>query len=171
MSNMFSQHLLIFSLVGIMGGIIGVKSHIPGGALIGSMVAVIMLKVFIGKGWVMPKWYATVAEIMIGIVIGASYRPGIFELLKRLMLPVIASTLMLIIMGFVVSVVLVKLGILDGTTAYLSTSPGAMTALLSIAGEKVATPLIVLVFHFFRIVFIIVTAPLIIYVFQKFIDT
>ena len=168
---MYVRELLLISVVGIIGGLIGLKSRVPGGALIGSMLTVIILIIFIGKGGGLPKWYATVAEIMIGTVIGASYTPGTFHLLRRLAFPVITSTVTLVIIGFLVSVVLVKLGVLDGTTAYLSTSPGAMTALLSIAGEKVSTPLIVLVFHFFRIVFIIITAPLIIHIFQKYIET
>ncbi len=50
---------------------------------------------------------------------------------------------------------------MDGTTAYLSTSPGAMSALISLAVESAGHPTVVMAFHFFRVVFIILTAPLI----------
>jgi uncharacterized membrane protein AbrB (regulator of aidB expression) len=50
---------------------------------------------------------------------------------------------------------------LDIGTAYLGTSPGAMSALIVLALESEAQPMLVVCFHFIRVVFVILTAPLI----------
>jgi hypothetical protein len=57
--------------------------------------------------------------------------------------------------------VFAKLGLLDFGTAYLGTSPGAMSALIVMALDSGAQPMLVVCFHFFRVVFVILTAPLI----------
>jgi hypothetical protein len=50
---------------------------------------------------------------------------------------------------------------LDPGTAYLGTSPGAMSALIVLAIDNPAKEALVVCFHFFRVVFIILTAPII----------
>ena len=54
-----------------------------------------------------------------------------------------------------------RLELLDMGTAYLGTSPGALSALVVLAFDSQAQPMLVVCFHFFRVVFIILTAPLI----------
>ena len=161
----------LYLIVGFAGGLVGSRLRFTGGALIGAMAAVIIVKIISGKEWMLPGWYPQLVQILLGIVIGASYTVETAHLLKRIAFPVIGSTLVLVITGFLISLVMVKWGFLDGPTAYLSTSPGAMSALLSIAGEKCTNPPIVLVFHFFRIVFIIITAPIVFYILQKMLGT
>jgi uncharacterized membrane protein AbrB (regulator of aidB expression) len=88
-------------------------------------------------------------------------------MLLRILLPVVASTVILVAGGLLVCLVLVKTGVLDLPTAYLSTSPGAMSVLVSLAVESQANPPVVLAFHFFRLAFIIVTAPLVFHLIQS----
>jgi uncharacterized membrane protein AbrB (regulator of aidB expression) len=46
-------------------------------------------------------------------------------------------------------------------TAYIGTSPGAMSALIVLALDSGAQPMLVVCFHFVRVVLILLTAPLI----------
>ena len=49
----------------------------------------------------------------------------------------------------------------DMGTGYLGTSPGAMSVLIALSLEGNTEPMLIVCFHFFRVVFVILTAPLI----------
>ena len=69
--------------------------------------------------------------------------------------------MVLVATGALLAVIFTKLGILDMGTAYLGTSPGAMSALVVLALDNPGQPMLVVCFHFFRVIFVILTAPLI----------
>jgi membrane AbrB-like protein len=81
--------------------------------------------------------------------------------MKKIAIPVIISCVVLVGTGVILAVVFTRLGLLDIGTAYLGTSPGAMSALIVLALESEAQPMLVVCFHFIRVVFVILTAPLI----------
>ena len=152
----------VYLVVGVLGGYIGSRLKLPGGVMVGAMVAVILFKVLANTKWGdVPGGYTFMVQILIGVMVGAGYNKEVAGLFSSLALPVVISTLVLVGAGLLMSVILMKFGVMDGTTAYLSTSPGAMSALISLAGESAAHPTVVMAFHFFRVVFIILTAPLI----------
>ena len=94
------------------------------------------------------------------IMVGASFQPDMLPVLKKLFFPVLTSTVTLVGVGIILSVIFTRMGILDAPAAYLSTSPGAMSALIVLAFESGASATLVVCFHFFRVVFVILTAPL-----------
>ncbi len=79
----------------------------------------------------------------------------------KVVVPIVASTILLMAAGLALTLVFVKLGILDMGTAYLGTSPGAMSALVAVALESGKDATVITCFHFFRLVFIILTMPLV----------
>jgi membrane AbrB-like protein len=151
----------LYLLVGTVGGLIGSRMKVTGGTLLGAMLAVILLKVMVQREFDIPKGYAFIVQVLIGIMVGASYTQEMNGLFARIALPVVISTLVLVAAGLIISLVLVRTGLLDASTAYLSTSPGAMSAMISLAGEGQANSPVVLLFHFFRIALIILTAPVV----------
>jgi membrane AbrB-like protein len=155
--------VLIYLALGCAGGLLGSRLRVPGGIMLGAMLAVLLFRFLAAKPWPIPKSYAFLVQVLLGIMVGASYTPEIGRMFGKIILPIVASTLVLVAGGLLVCMVLAKLGVLDIQTAYLSTSPGAMTVLVSLAIESQANPPVVLAFHFFRVVFIIVTAPLVFY--------
>jgi membrane AbrB-like protein len=94
-------------------------------------------------------------------MVGASFQPGMFKVMSRVFFPVITSTLLLVGTGLLLSMVFTRMGLLDMGTAYLATSPGAMSALLVVALDSGKDAAVITSFHFFRVVFIILTMPLI----------
>jgi uncharacterized protein len=153
--------LVVFLIVGALGGFIGQKMKLPGGVIIGAMLAIIILKLLIRANWSLPGQYSFMLQVLLGIMVGASFEPEMLGIIKTVFIPVIASTLVLVLTGLLISVVFAKLNLLDMGTAYLGTSPGAMSALLVLAVESGKNPTIVMCFHFFRVVFIILTLPII----------
>lgn len=155
--------MCIYLALGAIGGLLGLRLKITGAPIIGAMIAVLAFRMVAAKPYPIPKGFSLIVQILIGVVIGVSYTPEMGKMLTKILLPVIASTLILVGAGFLISLVLVKTGMLDAPTAYLGTSPGAMSALIVFAEEVKANSPVVLAFHFFRVVFIVLTAPLAFY--------
>ncbi|MEW6261554.1 MAG: AbrB family transcriptional regulator [Thermodesulfobacteriota bacterium] len=153
--------LAVYLVVGAVGGLIGLRLKVPGGPLVGAMMAVILLRAFVDKPWSVPRGYSHFVQILIGVMVGVGYSQEIAQAFGRLVLPIIASTLILMAVGLLTSLLLAKINVLDASTAYLSTSPGALNAMIGLAEESGANATMVLAFHFFRLVFIILTAPLV----------
>ena len=159
--------LPIFLSIGTLGGYLGTKLKIPAGALIGSLLAVICFKLISRVDWNVPKTFTFVLQVFLGIMVGASFQPGMLKVMGRVFFPVITSTLLLVGTGLLLSMVFTRMGLLDMGTAYLATSPGAMSALLVVALDSGKDAAVITCFHFFRVVFIILTMPLIyIYLFR-----
>jgi uncharacterized membrane protein AbrB (regulator of aidB expression) len=83
------------------------------------------------------------------------------KILSKIVIPVITSTLVLVGTGILLSIIFTKIGVLDTGSAYLGTSPGAMSALIVLALDSGTNAALVTCFHFFRVVFIVLTTPII----------
>ena len=156
-----SLGLLAYLGLGLLGGLAGVRLKIPGGALIGAMLAIICFKLFVKVNWGIPKNFTFVIQVFIGIGVGASFQPALMEAMKKIAIPVMISCIVLVGAGVVLAIVFTRLGLVDIGTAYLGTSPGAMSTISVLALESQAQPMLVVCFHFIRVVFVVLTAPLI----------
>lgn len=153
--------LPVLLAVGTLGGFIASKLKIPAGVLIGSLLAVICLKLISRVDWNIPKSFPFVLQIFIGVVVGASFQPEMIKIIGRVFFPVVISTLLLVGTGLLLSTVFTRMGLMDMGTAYLGTSPGAMSTLLVMALDSGKDATVITCFHFFRVVFIILTLPII----------
>ncbi len=153
--------LAFYVCFGVVGGLLGSRLRFPGSVLIGAMLSVIIAKQALKVTWELPKEYGFILYVLVGITVGASFKSEMLHLLPKIAIPVALSTFTLVGMGLLLAVIFAKLGILDRSTAYIATSPGAMSTLIALALDSEATTLIVICFHFFRLLFIILTAPFI----------
>jgi membrane AbrB-like protein len=156
-----SLGLFAYLGLGLVGGALGAKLKIPAGALIGAMLTIIVFKMTMKMHWEIPKGFTFALQVFLGIMVGATFQPDLLHVMKKIALPVIISCVVLVGAGILMAAVFAKLGLLDFGTAYLGTSPGAMSALIVMALDSGAQPLLVVCFHFVRVVFVILTAPLI----------
>lgn len=153
--------LPIFLVIGTLGGLVGSKIKIPAGALVGALIAVVLFKVVTRVHWDVPRSFTFILQVFLGIMVGATFQPEMLKVLGKVIIPVVTSTLFLVGMGMALAVIFARFGLLDIGTAYLGTSPGAMSALLVLALDTGTSSTVVTCFHFFRVVFIILTTPLI----------
>jgi len=154
-------HLAIYVLVGLLGAWVGVRLRVPGGALIGAMVAVIIFKTILKQSWPVTGNYSLLVQALAGIMVGIRYDLNMAKVIDVVAGPVVISTIVLVSVGLLLSLFVTKIWPLNIYTAYLGTSPGAMSALIPLADDSPADVGIVGAFHFFRLVFIILIAPLI----------
>lgn len=153
--------LSFYVLLGTLGGFLGSKLKITGGTLIGALLIVIFVKLMMKVHWEVPKSFSFILQVFLGIMVGATFQPDMIKILYKIIVPVITSTFILVGVGVILSIIFTKLNLLDPGTAYLGTSPGAMSALIVLAIDNPAKEALVVCFHFFRVVFIILTAPII----------
>jgi uncharacterized protein len=149
----------LYLCIGIIGGIIGAKIKIPGGVLTGAMVSVIVCKLFMQGQWEMPKGINFITQVLVGMMVASTFHPDMLKTLKLIVIPVVLSSIMLVGAGCLLAIIIYRLDLLDAATAYIATSPGAMTSLIPLSMEGGANPVIVTCFHFFRLLFILLTAP------------
>ncbi len=156
-----NQHLGfgMYICIGIIGGLIGARIKIPGGIMTGAMISVIVCKLFIQAQWEMPKGINFITQVLVGVMVASTFHPAMLRTLKSVAVPVVISSVMLIAAGCLLAIVIYRLHILDAATAYIATSPGAMTSLITLSVEGDADSVIITCFHFFRLFFILITAP------------
>jgi len=156
-----SLGLLAYLVLGLTGGLIGAKLRIPAGTLVGAMLAIVLFKLFTKLHLAIPANFTFILQVFLGIAVGASFQPAMIQVMKKIALPVVISCVVLVVTGALLAVIFTRLGILDMGTAYLGTSPGAMSALIALALDSPAQPMLVVCFHLIRVIFVILTAPLI----------
>jgi membrane AbrB-like protein len=153
--------LLTYLALGAVGGFVGSKLRIPAGTLIGAMLTIIFFKMAMKVHWEIPKSFSFVLQVFLGVMVGATFQPELLHVVKKIALPVVISCVVLVGTGILMAVIFTKLGLLDMGTGFLGTSPGAMSVLIALSLEGNAEPMLIVCFHFFRVVFVILTAPLI----------
>ena len=156
-----SPGLLIYLGLGLVGGALGAKLKIPAGALIGAMLTIILFKMTMKMHWEIPKGFSFALQVFLGIMVGATFQPDLLNVMKKIALPVFISCVVLVGAGALMAIIFNRIGLVDFGTAYLGTSPGAMSALIAMALDSGAQPMLVVCFHFVRVVFVILTAPFI----------
>jgi uncharacterized protein len=154
-------HTVLLVGVGLLGGLLGYVSRVQAGTLMGAMLAVILFRMWGSGSQSLPWGFKFATQAMLGILLGFTFRREMLAELQRIWFPMLLSALILILVGLVIGYMLVRLKLMDTSTAYLSTSPGGMSALTALALESKASPPVVVLFHFFRVVVIVFSAPLV----------
>ena len=149
----------VYICVGMIGGLIGAKLKIPGGVLTSAMLGVMVCKLFMRVQWEMPKGINFITQVLVGVMVASAFHPDMLKTLRSIAVPVIISSIMLVGAGCILAIIIYRLNLLDAATAYMATSPGAMTSLIPLSIEGSANPVVVTCFHFFRLLFILFTAP------------
>ncbi len=130
--------LSFYVVLGTLEGFLGSRLKITGGALIGAMLLVIFVKMLLKVHWEVPRSFTFILQVFLGIMVGSTFHPDMVKTLIKIIIPVITSTVVLVGAGIVLSIIFTKLNILDPGTAYLGTSPGAMSALIVLAIDNPA---------------------------------
>lgn len=165
---LINYSVIMLMCAGFVGGWLGHLSKVPSGPLLGALLAVILLKLAGPPTQPLPWSFKFVGQVMIGILIGAGFHREMLPQLQKLWLPVFVSALLLIGVGVVTAIIMAKFKVLDLTTLYLSTSPGGMTALVTIAVDEGAAAPVVVLFHFTRLLLVVFSAPMVIQLLKVF---
>jgi len=154
-------NISIYLTVGLVGGFLGLWSRLPAGTMLGAVLAVICFKLYMSGSWETPQSYGFFCQVLLGVLIALTYTPGMFKALGDLLLPMVLTTVLLMICGVFIALIIAKFWHLDLRTAYIATSPGGMSALVPMSADIKVNTALIACFHFFRIFLVVFTAPFI----------
>jgi membrane AbrB-like protein len=159
--NLVEGNLFWTLLAAFAGGYVGVKLKIPAGALLGALVATVAIRFLGAKAREIPYIFSFLGQVFIGLIIGGGVTLELFENLSKCWVPLVVSMFGFIFVGLGFAFLIYKMGYLDFSTAYLGTSPGAMSAMVIVGVEYGANAAIVTLFHFLRVILVLITAPIV----------
>lgn len=153
--------LVILLLCGAAGGLLFEWLRLPGGPLVGSMLAVIIWNTLTGSAPApVPRPLALVVYICLGVILGTMYKPGMFALVRETWPALVGSTLILLLSGLLATWMVVRCKALSVAGAYLATSPGGLNAVVGgLATEMGTEAPLVLLYHLVRIYTVLLLAP------------
>lgn len=124
--------LIILLLCGAAGGFIFEWFGLPGGAMTGAIIAVILLKSFSSLPQAaFPRPFQFCIYAGLGVLVGNMYRPEMLLAVRDTWPVLVISTLLVLVAGMLIAIFVVKFGNLDVTSAYLATSPGVLSLFIS----------------------------------------
>jgi membrane AbrB-like protein len=153
----------------MLGGWLGAKARFPGSIAVGAMLLAILGNVAI-EGWgfgrvILPPWYKTGIQIMAGCVVGSSMTLERAKGIKRVLLPVLINSAILLSVGLGLSVVARRVFGWDFLTSWLATCPGRMADMIIYSGVLGADTATVVAAHVLRLVAVILFTPILLKLF------
>lgn len=142
------------------GGILFKKIGVPGGALTGSMIFVVIFGTITEKSF-FPSSFKAYVQIFAGAYIGAQVKYSFFETVKTLLLPLSLLCIGLIIFTYIVSLVISRTSKLDIISCMLMSTPGGLSEMTLLADEFECDVPKVVVIHTLRVMMVISIFPII----------
>ncbi len=136
------------------------KVHFPAAYLLGPLFAVGLLNIFWQQVPHLPKWLLSFAQIFVGVQMGANIQVERIKTLKKHLLLIFSSTLVLIAICFGVSEWLSYLYDYSMATAFLATAPGGISEMSITALSIGADGATVLAYQLFRVIFLSTVIPI-----------
>lgn len=147
-------------LAGASGGALLWALQVPGGVLVGAILAVGALSL-LGVPVARHPRSKQGAQLLVGTGIGATLQPDSFSLLMTMAVPIAASIVALIAAGLLCGMLLARTTQLDFATALAATAPGGMVEMVLVSDEVGADGSIVAGMHLLRILAVLGALPLV----------
>ena len=151
---------LIILLIGLAGGILFDSLGISAGFFMGCMLFSGFYRFVVKSEIALTGIYNQLGQIIFGMLIGTSFRQENLETMKLATLPILFQIIVLVSAGFLMGMLLSRLTPLDRSTSILSSLPGGLPVMTSLAEDLKQNVGIVAVVHYFRLTIIVLTMPL-----------
>ncbi|PTL38100.1 AbrB family transcriptional regulator [Alkalicoccus saliphilus] len=154
--------VILFLSIALLGGVLGRLARIPIGSVIGAMLLVGIIQVSEIFSFTNMGWLTFVVQVLIGIMLGVSFLSVNKSVIKRISVGLIISLIGIILMIILIGSIISVSSSLDFKLAILSSAPGAVVEMATIATAlDLDSPTVVLI-HLFRVVIIMAIFPILI---------
>ena len=153
------NNLLAAVFWGTAGGVLAWRWHVPGGAVVGAMLATAVYNFVQPVRAVMPPAAEVAIQVSVGILIGLSADRSLLPILKSVLPLALMGALGLVIFGFAMAALAVHMGWLDPVTALFGFTPGGISVMSLLADEEGGKAAAVATMHFVRVVTILLAVP------------
>jgi membrane AbrB-like protein len=149
--------------VAVAGSLVARFAHITAGALLGPMIlAAVVVMAVPGGEFTVPTLLAQTAFALIGLQVGLRFTADTVRTLGRLVVPVLACILGLLVASFGLAVALELTTSVSLLDAYLATTPGGLYAVLAVAFGAGANTTFILAMQGLRLLVMVLLAPLVV---------
>lgn len=163
-----TMQFLLLLVCGAVGGSLFVVLHVPGGAMLGAVVAVLAFKLSGTLAAQTPPLFQTCAQIAIGVVVGNMLTSQALTEIRNMAGLMTLSTFILIAAGFVSSWIISRQTGMDAATSILASSPGGLQAVVGLASDMGNQAPAVMAFQMVRLYAVVLLAPLISWLLHHF---
>lgn len=153
------EKILLLIAAGSLGGWLFERAGLPGGAIVGSMIATGLLAVTFSSAVTLSHSTGMVIQIILGISIGITFDRSFFPIMGKLLPLAIISTLVLLTVAVVMAYCAHRLGLVDFSTAVFGFSPGGMSGMSVLAHSEGFNAPIVAFLHVIRILTLFIVVP------------
>ena len=159
--------LLMLLVWAAIGGFLAFRLHIPGGAFIGAMLACVVYRTFSAHGVDLPPALNLSAQVLAGVLVANSFSPQLARTFKPLLPWAVGAAVFYLVVGFALAKIVTVLGILEPRVAMYSLTPGGLMGMSVISASEGAQAGVVVMFHFIRVILVLLGAPLIAHLILK----
>jgi uncharacterized protein len=150
---------LLTAVIAPLGAVAARRVRVPAGPLLGPMVIAGALTLA-GVAFAVPAAVQQVAYALIGLQVGLRFTLETIRQMGRLLAPVLASLVVLLVGCFGLAVLLHMTAPISLRDAYLATTPGGLYAVLAIAFGANANTTFILAVQGLRLLVMVLLAPL-----------
>ena len=150
---------LLLIACGIVGGLLFFFLHIPGGAMLGAVVAVLAVKMLGHVETDTPHLFQLGAQIAIGVMVGNMMTGGTLLEIRAMAPLMFGSTALLVVAGALGAWFIFRSAGLDAGSAILATSPGGLDTVAIIAAGTRADMSFIMALQTLRLFTILLTGP------------
>ncbi len=151
--------LLVLHVVGATGALLLRRLRIPAGALIGALVAVMILNSFQSNATIYPEDLRVFVQILSGLVIGTRFTRSDIKTLKTMVFPIIILVLTLLSTNLLFAFIMQHFTSLSFMTSFFACAPGGVSDLALVATDFGAVMEHVALLQLFRLVSVIIVFP------------
>lgn len=152
------ENLILTLLVGLIGGYIADKRKIPAGFMVGSLFAVAIFNIIFNKAN-LPTYFRFIAQVSTGTYLGTKFYKKDVKSLKKVLLPGILMSMLMIAFSFIISYTLNMFFSIDHVTAVFASSPGGLLDMSLLAYEFNANTSQVTLLQLIRMISVILFVP------------
>jgi uncharacterized protein len=132
------EHLLALAFAAALGGLAIRRLGVPGGTLLGALLATALLTLFDSRAASLPKAITLGIQGVVGIMLGLSVERQSFGTLRTHWRLVGASAVLTVLSWAAMAVVATATGLLQPSTAILGSAPAGPSVSLLVSGQGIA---------------------------------
>ena len=151
--------LALLVAIAFSGWLAGTKTRIPAGAFLVPTLLYFLFSLRIGGIGGMPIPLLAVAYAIMGLQIGGRFHPSTVGMIRSVILPVIATTLLLLVASIFLAFIVAELMHLNLISAYLAATPGGLDSVAAVATDLHIDTTIVVSMHLVRLLCVLVLGP------------
>lgn len=146
-------------VIGTAGAAIARAVQLPGGPMVGALIAAGAARVLGAPVEQPPPWLRNAGRTVLGLTIGITVTAETVRVVAGSLLPVAIMVLFMLALGFGTAWVLIRLAHMSVPTALCGSSPGALAAMVTLADDLGGSAPVVASMHLVRLVSVMLVIP------------